>query len=83
MRVLFSHFLLIGWVDNTDGFRQIAEDAGVVEVERVGRVVLQDPREDRILTEVVVSSTRDRVEVHQVLEVADLTPHPFLRKSTT
>lgn len=35
-------------------------------------VVGQYPREDRVLHEVIVRSSSKRVEVHQVLEVGDL-----------
>lgn len=39
----------------------------------LGVVVREDPREDRVLHEVVVGSARQGVQVHQILEVADFT----------
>ena len=41
-------------------------------------VVGDDPREDGVLVEVVVRASRHRVEVHQVVEVGDLTSLPLL-----
>jgi len=36
---------------------------------------------NRILTQIIVRSTSDGVQVHQVLKVADLTLNPFLHNN--
>ena len=52
--------------------------AGEVKIKLARLVVGDDPREDRVLVEVVVGATGHRVEVHQVVEVGDLAPLPLL-----
>ena len=34
---------------------------------------------DRVLAEVIVGSSRYRIQLHQVLKVADFSLHPFLQ----
>eukprot|EP00518_Triparma_eleuthera_P015749 CAMPEP_0197558568 /NCGR_PEP_ID=MMETSP1320-20131121/19533_1 /TAXON_ID=91990 /ORGANISM="Bolidomonas sp., Strain RCC2347" /LENGTH=124 /DNA_ID=CAMNT_0043119891 /DNA_START=82 /DNA_END=451 /DNA_ORIENTATION=- len=53
--------------------------AGVAKVYRVTGVVREDPREDRILRDVVEASAREEVEPHQVLKVANLATAPKVR----
>ena len=50
-----------------------------VEVHR--RVVVEDPREDRVLRDVLHAAPRDRVQLHQVREVAHVPARPDLRQS--
>lgn len=42
-------------------------------------VVSEDPWEDGVLHKVIVGSTRQGVQMHQILEVADFTSLPSLR----
>ena len=48
---------------------EVSEGGGVVEVKNVGGVIGQNPGKDGVLVEVVVRTTGDRVEVHEVVEV--------------
>lgn len=55
---------------------KVAKDRRVVEVERVTLVVSQYPREDGVLVKVIVRSTSELIEPHQVLKVGQLAPVP-------
>ena len=69
--------LLITGVPPFGYLGEVPERRGVVEVKNVGGVVGQNPGKDGVLVEVVVRTTGDRVEVHEVVEVRDLSPLPF------
>ena len=52
---------------------QVSEVAGLVQVKSVGSVVGEDPREDRVLVQIVERASGHSVQEHQVIEVGDLT----------
>mmetsp|Transcript_18552 Transcript_18552/g.59066 ORF Transcript_18552/g.59066 Transcript_18552/m.59066 type:complete len:288 (-) Transcript_18552:3653-4516(-) len=58
---------------------QVAERPWIIQIQLLRLVVLQHPWKHRILCDVIVRASRDRVEPHQILEVAHLTPTPLLR----
>ena len=47
-----------------------------MEVEDRGGVVVDDPGKDRVLSDVVVRSTSDDVETHEIFEVGDQATTP-------
>lgn len=51
------------------GFAEISERRRVHKIEFLAVVIGQDPREYRILHKVVVATTRQSIEMHQVLEI--------------
>jgi len=66
-------------IQRANGFRQIAEVGRLIQVQRLVGVVGEDPGEDGILVEVVEAAPGDRVQEHEVVEVADLAPLPLVR----
>ena len=63
-----------------DGFAEVAEGGGVAglvsEVEGVAGVVGEDPGKHGVLREVVERAPGDGVELHEIVEVAQLPPLP-------
>ena len=68
------------WCQSAHRLREISVDGRVVEVERLTLVVGEHPREHGILRQIVVRSAGQRVEVHQILKVANLSLQPSLRR---
>jgi hypothetical protein len=60
------------------GPREVAVDRWVREVERGARVVVEYPREDGVLVEVVVCATSELVEAHEIAKVGELATVPCL-----
>ena len=54
---------------NADGLGQISVDHRIVDVQCVRGVIFEDPRKDGILIEIVVRSSSDGVDHHQVVEI--------------
>jgi hypothetical protein len=67
----------MSWIRNTDSHSP--EVVWRAEVQLGTLIVGDDPGEDRVLIEVVVGPTRDRVQEHEILEVRDLASLPFGR----
>mmetsp|Transcript_22211 Transcript_22211/g.87497 ORF Transcript_22211/g.87497 Transcript_22211/m.87497 type:complete len:629 (-) Transcript_22211:2394-4280(-) len=67
-------------VQRAHWLREVAVDRRVLQVQRLALVVRQDPREDRVLREVVVGPPAERVQRHEVGEVADLPLPPLCRQ---
>jgi hypothetical protein len=70
--------LLSIWVQCPHWPIQPPEALGVGEVQLGALIVRQHPGEDRVLGQVVVAPPRQRVEVHEVLEIGDLARLPPL-----
>lgn len=68
-------------LQRTDRFGEIAERFRIGQIERRGGVVSYNPGEDRILREVIVGSTGERVQRHEVIKVAHLALKPLLCKT--
>lgn len=60
------------------GFGQVSEGLWVGQVQLFTFVVGQDPGKDGVLHQIVVASSSQGVQGHEVLEVVDLTPDPSL-----
>eukprot|EP00968_Pinguiococcus_pyrenoidosus_P013260 scaffold1199_cov265-Pinguiococcus_pyrenoidosus.AAC.31 len=58
--------------EGANRFLQVSESGWVAQVQRVTGIVRDHPREDGILSQIVVASTGNDVEPHDVLKVADL-----------
>ncbi len=74
---LLEH-LEAAWLEGADRFRQVAEVGRVVEVEDAARVVGDDPGQDGVLRQVLLGAAGERVEEHEVVEVAELALVPEL-----
>lgn len=57
------HFHLIFWIHHSDRFGQIAERFWILQIEMLGRVISNDPREHRVLGEIVVCPSSNGVEL--------------------
>lgn len=64
-------------IQGTNWLGQISVVAGLAEVEFSGFVIGQNPREDRVLVQVVVSASGNGVEEHEVFEVGHLPALPL------
>mmetsp|Transcript_46694 Transcript_46694/g.89176 ORF Transcript_46694/g.89176 Transcript_46694/m.89176 type:complete len:262 (+) Transcript_46694:2427-3212(+) len=76
--VAFHNLLQPLWVERSYGLGQVSERGGRGQVQGVGGVVGQDPREHWVLRDVVVGAPGDCVQLHEVLEVGYLAIHPAL-----
>ena len=61
-----------------DNLGEVTIVTGKVKVEFIRLVVDDDPRIDRVLVKVVITTTCDRVQVHQIVKVCDLSSLPSL-----
>lgn len=68
-------------LQRTNRLCEIAERFRIGQIECRGGVVSYNPGEDRILREVVVSATSERVQRHEVVKVAHLALKPLLCKT--
>ena len=66
-------------VQSANGLAQVPEHLWVREVDLLGLVVRQDPREDGVLGQVVEGPARKRVQLHQVVEVGQVALPPLRR----
>lgn len=69
----------VGVAESANGLGQISERIGLLRIQHIGLVVLQDPRHDWVLRQVLEASLGKRVQNHQVVKIADLLIGPLLR----
>mmetsp|Transcript_3674 Transcript_3674/g.8890 ORF Transcript_3674/g.8890 Transcript_3674/m.8890 type:complete len:263 (-) Transcript_3674:1312-2100(-) len=62
-------------IEGTDRSREVAVHAHVAQIQPLRGVVAEHPRKHRILIQIVVGTSGRRVQVHQILKVAE-TPLP-------
>ncbi len=65
-------------IDGSDGFSEIPEKGGVIDIKHIGSVVVNDPWENRILWEIVVRSISKDIHIIQIFIVWDASTSPHL-----
>ena len=63
---------------NSDGLGKISVNRRIGDVQCVRRVISENPRKDGILIEIVVGSSSDGVDHHQIIEIRQFACDPFL-----
>ena len=66
-------------VESTDRFLKVAVGGWITKVQFLAFVITEHPRKYVILVGVVEATSAVFVKKHEILEVAELTSHPFLR----
>lgn len=76
-----AHLIFVARIHDADRFAEIAERFRIVQIEHGASVIGQYPREHRVLTEVIVRTPSNRIQLHQVFEIGNLSIDPALRQS--
>ena len=80
LRVPLGEARGLGRLLRADGLRQISKGGWVRQIEIRARIVLEDPRYDRVLCQIVVRATGKRIEAHEVVEVGDAPALPVVEQ---
>ena len=80
LRVPLGEARGLGGLLRADGLRQISKGGWVRQIEIRARKVLDDPRDDWVLSEVVERAAGERVEPHEVVEVGDAPALPVVEQ---
>lgn len=79
--VFGTDFCFVARIHHANRTTQIAERSGIVEVKHGACVVGKHPGKYRILTQIVVRSTRNWIQLHQIFEIRYFTVDPLLCES--
>ena len=80
LRVPLGEARGLGGLLRADGLRQISKGGWVRQIEIRARIVLDDPRDDWVLSEIVKRAAGERVEPHEVVEVGDAPALPVVEQ---
>ena len=80
LRVPLGEARGLGGLLRADGLRQISKGGWVRQIEIRARIVLDDPRDDWVLSEIVERAAGERVEPHEVVEVGDAPALPVVEQ---
>ena len=79
--IFTAHFLNVLGILYSYGFGQISEAFGIVQIQFRTGVIDNDPGENGVLGQVVESAASDRIQLHQIFKIGDLTLSPLLSET--